>query len=326
MSAKTILSVVLVFIITLLGSIFAYDHGYIAFGSGKGEKPLAVPLPDFLAILQNKQVATLDLWQPSPEVVNNAGIQQPDIGATSAIMYDTVTNKILFEKNPTARLPMASLTKVMTAIIGLENKRSDDTYVVHASDIVGEDSMGLDAGEKVSLEELLYGVFLHSGNDAAETIASNYPSGRDAFIKAMNDKVQALGLTNTHFTNPTGLEGDGNQYTTATDLLVMTEYGLTHFPLFAKTAATVTYTISQTATHKEYDLENETNLLTSYPGVKGVKTGYTPEAGLCLITYLEYDGHRIIGVLLNSENRREDMKDLLDYSLKIQGITPPKHA
>jgi D-alanyl-D-alanine carboxypeptidase (penicillin-binding protein 5/6) len=214
----------------------------------------------------------------------------------------------------------------MTAIIALENKKKDDVYIVSADDLVGEDSMGLEVGEKLSLEELMYGMMLHSGNDAAEVLANNFPSGRAAFVKAMNNKAKALGLTDTNFTNPTGLEGDGNQYTTAYDLVVTSEYALSNFPLFAQAVSTFDYNIVQTTTHKAFYLENETNLLTSYPGVKGVKTGYTPEAGFCLVTYLDFGGHKIIGVILNSENRRDDMKELLDYSLKTLGVTPPHHG
>ena len=186
--------------------------------------------------------------------------------------------------------------------------------------------MGLDVGETLSLKELLYGLMLHSGNDAAETLAGNFKGGRSAFIKAMNDKTKSLGLTDTNFTNPTGLEGDGKQFTTSYDLVVMTRYALVNFPLFGEIVSTFDYTIPQTFTHKEYDLENETNLLTSYPGVKGVKTGYTPEAGLCLVTYLDYKGHKIIAVVLGSDDRRGEMIELLDYSLKSLGITPPAHG
>jgi D-alanyl-D-alanine carboxypeptidase (penicillin-binding protein 5/6) len=141
----------------------------------------------------------------------------------------------------------------------------------------------------------------------------------------MNDKVKALGLADTHYTNPSGLEGDGDQYTTAYDLFVITKYALENYPLLGQVVQTPFYNIPQTNTHRSYDLYNETNLLTSYPGVKGVKTGYTPEAGYCLITYLEYKDHKIIAVLLGSENRRQEMKDILDYSLTTEGITPPKH-
>ena len=220
---------------------------------------------------------------------------------------------------------MASLTKIMTAIVAIENRKEDDRYIVKESDLVGENSMGLSSGEVLTLEELLYGLILPSGNDAAEVLASSYPGGRNAFISAMNDKASSLGLTNTSFTNPTGLEGDGKQYSTAYDLLVITRFGLKNFPLFREVVSTVEKEILGNSYHKYFYLYNETNLLTSYPGVRGVKTGYTPEAGLCLVTYLDYEGHEILGVLLGSQNRRQEMKDLLDSSLKLQGVEPPLH-
>lgn len=283
------------------------------------------PLPSFLTLSRNSQVTTLDVWQPTGVLAAQSSVA-PAVSGKSAYVYDLATEEVLFAKNESTRLPMASLTKIMTAIIALEHKNANDAYNVQVRDLVGEDSMGLVTGETLSLEELLYGLILHSGNDAAEVLADNFPEGRNAFIHSMNLKAQALGLTNTHFTNPTGLEGDGQQYTTAEDLVVMTRYALTNFPIFDQVASTFDYYIPPTATHQAYSLENETNLLTSYPGVKGVKTGYTPEAGLCLVTYLEYGGHKIIAVLLGSDDRRGEMKELLDYSLKSIGITPPAHS
>lgn len=290
-----------------------------------GKTAPSSPIPDFLMLQKNSEVSTLFLWLPKI-FAEDSSLKKPSISASSALIYDLTSRKTLFAKNPKKKLPMASLTKIMTAIIALEHPKKNDQYTVPKQALVGEDSMGLSAGEVLSLKDLLYGLVLHSGNDAAETLADNYPLGRSAFIKAMNDKAKSLGLSDTHFTNPTGLEGDGDQYTTSYDLLVMTNYALTNFPLFAKVAATFDYTIPYSFAHKEYILQNETNLLTSYPGVKGVKTGYTPEAGLCLVTYLDYKGHKIIGVLLGSDNRREEMKDLLDYSLRLEGITPPPHS
>lgn len=279
------------------------------------------PLPDFLTYFKNAQVSTLNLWLPNLET--NA--ENFDVSAKSALAFDLTTDKILYTKNPNQRLPMASLTKIMTAIIALENKREDNSYTVLAQNLVGENVMGLSANEILTLEELLYGLMLSSGNDAAETISSNFPGGRSEFIKAMNQKVKALGLKDTNFTNPSGLEGDGSQYTTAYDLLVISKYAIMKFPQFTRISSTFNYAVEKTSTHKAYYLENETNLITSYPGVRGIKTGYTPQAGLCLATYLEYNGHKIIGIILNSSNRRQEMKDLLDYSLKLQGIKPPPH-
>lgn len=284
------------------------------------------PIPSQIELAENKQVTLLDLWRPFVDKAYGATSDSLTLTAHAALAYDLTTNQMLFEKNSHEHLPMASLTKIMTAIVALEHPKQDDRYIVRSENLVGEDSMGIQAGESFNLKELLYGLILKSGNDTAEVLASNYSEGRNAFVTAMNEKAKALGLMDTRFSNPSGLQGDGVQYTTAQDLLVMTKYALEEFPDFAEVSATVEHVIPANQYHQEYDLENETNLLTSYPGVKGVKTGYTPEAGLCLVTFLDYKGHRIIGILLNSENRREEMKDLLDYSLKSLSIAPPVHG
>lgn len=291
-----------------------------------GEVTVRTPLPSFLARTSNAQVTSLDVWEPVRNFFAEAMGGSLSLTAKSALSYDLTTNTPLLEIQPNTKLPMASLTKIMTAVVALEHPKKNNEYIVTKDALVGEDSMGLTEGEVLGLNDLLYGLFLHSGNDAAEVLAGNFPGGRDEFIRAMNQKAEALDLLDTHFTNPTGLEGDGNQYTTAYDLVKITRYALDTFPAFDQIVATVSYTIPAAQTHKEYDLENETNLLTSYPGVKGVKTGYTPEAGLCLVTYLEYGGHKIISVVLGSEDRRDDMKEILDYSLKKLHITPPHHS
>ncbi len=309
----------------ILISVFLGMLNLISSSSNNSTKFIS-PIPSFLTIGRNNQVTTLNLWLPQIVFAQMEKDKTPQIFAKAALVYDTTSGKTLFAKNESEKLPMASLTKIMTAIIALENGHKDDLYIVAKSDLVGEDSMGLSAGETLSMEELLYGLMLSSGNDAAEVLARNYSLGRDGFILAMNEKVKALGLSNTHFTNPTGLQGDGDQYTSASDLLVITNYAISNFPLFGKIVSTFDYTIPYTKDHKAFYLENQTNLLTSYPGVKGVKTGYTPEAELCLVTYLEYGGHKIIGVILGSQNRRDEMKKLLDYSLKSLGIPPPPHG
>lgn len=285
---------------------------------------ITAPLPSFLTRTENQQVLGVNLWTPSDSELKNLS-NKPEISAKSAIAYDLTKNKIIFEKNSKEKLPMASLTKIMTAIIALENKKENDQYYVSKNSLVGENSMGLTDGEVYTLDELLHGLMMVSGNDAAEALADNYPLGRENFIEAMNKKVKAFGLTDTNFTNPSGLEGDGNQYTTAYDLLVITKYALSNFPEFRDVVSTYEFHIPYSESHKELWLYNEINLLTSYPGVKGVKDGYTPEAGLCLVTYLDYQDRQIIGVILGSENRRDEMRSILDYSLKSSGINPPKH-
>ena len=311
--------ILLLVVFFLVGLFFTYNKIVSEVG-------LISPLPPSLTVLVNNQVSTLNLWTPIFEFfepLTNAQ-EKPVISAKSALVYDLIDQKVLYAKNPEEELPLASITKIMTAIVALESGKEDDEYMITSGYLVGENSMGLTEGEVISLKDLLYGLILPSGNDAAETLAGNFPGGREKFIEAMNNKAKSLGLKNTNFTNPSGLEGDGNQYTTAYDLLVITNYAM-KISLFREVVKTVNYHIPYSFEHKEFYLTNETNLLTSYPGVFGVKTGFTPEAGFCLVTYLDFKGHELIGVILGSENRREEMKELLDYSLKIQGITPPPH-
>lgn len=280
------------------------------------------PLPDSLNKNNNSQVSSLDFWLPAVLGFFTGDGDELQLSAKSVLVYDLKNNKPVFEKNPKERLPVASLTKLMTAMVAIDNKRSDDRYVVRPQSLVGENSIGLSAGEIMSLEELLYGVFMYSANDAAEVLADE-TLGRAEFVKTMNNKAKALGLTDTNFTNPTGLEGDGNQYSTATDLLVMSKYAIENYPQIRKAASTAEYYFPATADHYEYYLYSQLNLLTTYPGVKGLKDGYTPEAGWCLITYYKKGDQELIAIILGSENRRDEMRSLLDYSLIKLGITPP---
>lgn len=290
----------------------------------KSLESIVSPIPQILTTAFANQKEEGKFWKP--DIPESASVGKLPLSAKSALSYDVSTDKLLYAKDIDEKLPIASLTKIMTAVVALENMNLTDKIVIsQRAASIGEDSMGLSAGEKFSLDDLLYGLVLKSGNDAAEAIAQGNEFGRADFLHLMNKKAEDLGLTNTRFTNPTGLQGDGNQYSTAKELLVLTHYALEK-PEFAKVAATYEYDITKTPEHNAYTLYNETNLLTTYPGVKGVKTGYTDEAGLCLITYLEYKNHRIIAILLNSTNRRAEMAELLDFSLKSLGVTPPFHG
>lgn len=310
----------IVFIFILIG----YPIFNLAFFNNQNST-IESPLPTFLTKFFPSVLGGSAFWEPSNEIITSDE-KKPIITATAAISYDLTMDKFLYQKNLRKRLPVASLTKIMTAIAALKNGNVDDELAVgREAASIGENSMGLSEGETYTLEELLYGLILHSGNDAAETIARESKFGRENFIYLMNKEAEDLGLSDTRFTSPSGLEGDGKQYSTVYDLLVMTRYALEN-PIFAKVVSTVEYEIPYSSKHKYVYLFNETNLLTSYPGVKGVKTGYTPEAGLSLVTYLEYNGHRIIAILLNAENRRQEMKDLLDYSLQTLGVKPPPHS
>jgi len=182
--------------------------------------------------------------------------------------------------------------------------------------------MGLTPGERLTVRELLYGVFLNSGNDAAETLASAATS-RATFIADMNAKAARLGLRTTHFLNPTGLDASGH-YSSADDLAIATIYLESHYPGLVGVAATPAIAIAATATHKAYALVNLDKLLHTYPGTYGLKTGWTELALGCLITTSSRGGHRLLGVLLGAPNGTAyaQMPKVLDYGFELLGVLP----
>lgn len=323
---KSIGSFVFWFVIILF-AVSTVLTGISHFGDSKlkGASAILSPLPALLVNSFYKEADASEFWIPTIDK-EEEGVKDLKLSAKAVIAYDLTTDTLLYGKNINQRLPLASLTKIMTAVVVLENMELDEEILISKSAAeIGENAMGLTAGEQVSVEDLLYGLILHSGNDAAEALAQGSQFQREDFVHLMNKKAESLGLSNTRFTNPSGLEGDGLQYSTARDLLILTRLALLDDE-FVKVSSTVTHEIPHTHDHKYFFLNNQTNLLTTYPGVKGVKTGYTEEAGMCLVTYLEYKGHKIVAVLLNSENRRQEMKDLLDYSLHKLGVPPPPHT
>ena len=265
-------------------------------------------------LLKTNKVISLNQW--FPKEVLGVGIEVPEITAKAAFFVETKTGRVLFSKNPEQQLPIASLVKVMTALIALENRNLDEKlWVSSRASEMEPDKMFLQPGEELNLKELLYGIFLISGNDSAEVLAEATTGNRMEFINSMNDKAKQLGMKNSFFVNPTGLDEDiSNSFSSAYDLSLLTRYAIRKFPVLVDISKTEHITLPQTEDHQDYDMYSGINLLTTYPGVIGFKTGYTPEAGLTLITLVQKDGHEIVGVLLGSENRRDEAKELLDYS------------
>ncbi len=271
-------------------------------------------------LLSKEKVLAENLWFPSGIL----GVQtdEPSITANAALFIDSKTGQALFSKNSNSKLPIASLVKVMTALIALEHKGMDDQYEVSqkAADME-PDKMLLIAEEKLTLKELLYGIFLISANDAAEVLAEETTGNRKEFIELMNKKAKQLGMEDSYFVNPTGLDEDSNNsYSTAYDLAILTRYLIRHFPEVVEISETPHIYLPITQDHQDYDMYTGINLITTYPGVVGFKTGYTPEAGLTLITLAQKDGHEVIGVLLGSQSRRDEARELLDYSFKKLGL------
>lgn len=258
-----------------------------------------------------ESVLGVNQWRPSPvQVIDSA----PSITAKAVLFLDTHSGQAFFAKNPNQRLPVASLVKVMTVLIALESKNLNDTYIVSPRAAEMEpDKMLLIAGEKLTLKELLYGIFLISANDAAEVLVEGTTASREEFIKLMNSKALQLGMKNSFFVNPTGLDEDGqSSYSTAYDLAILTRYLIKHYPEVVDISSKYHIYLPMTENHQDYDMYSGINLLTTYPGAVGLKTGYTPEAGMTLITLARRGDREVLGVLLGSESRRDEAKSLLD--------------
>ena len=230
------------------------------------------------------------------------------VSASAAVLMDADSGRLLYAKNENKRLPMASTTKIMTCLLACECLDPDSVVTVpkETTGVEGS-SIYLEAGEKLTVRELLYGLMLRSGNDAANTLSYAVSGSTDGFVRLMNLKAKSLGLDDTHFANPSGLP-DNNHYTTARDLALLASYALKN-ELFASVVSQKSAVISD---GKRY-LSNRNKLLFTYRGMTGVKTGYTPEAGKCLVTSASRDGVCLVAVTLNDGNEWNDHASLLDY-------------
>lgn len=238
----------------------------------------------------------------------------PEISARAAIVIDAVTGQVLWGRNIHQRLPQASTTKMMTGIVALERGQLSDTVVVskRSSDITGS-SIYLEPGEKLTFEQLLYGVMLNSGNDASHAVAEYVSGSTDRFVDLMNDKAKSLGLQNTQYTNPHGLPADGH-YSSVYDMAMIARYALSN-PDFAKIATTKAFEAPGNGRIPRRVLVNHNKLLRYFPGAFGGKTGYTSVAGRCFVGSAKRDGRYVIEALLDAPKMWEDAEALLNYGL-----------
>lgn len=235
-----------------------------------------------------------------------------DISAKSAVLMDAASGRLLYEKNGFERLPMASTTKIMTALLVIENCGLGESVTVSptAASVEGS-SLWLEAGENLTVEQLLYGLMLKSGNDAAVALAEKTAGSEEAFVALMNARARELGLGNTGFKTPNGLDADGH-HTTACDLATLTRRAMQN-PVFKKIVSTKETSIPWAGRRWDRALKNHNKLLWSYDGCVGVKTGFTKKAGRCLVSAAEREGRTLICVTLNAPNDWDDHKRLLDY-------------
>ncbi|MBI2330104.1 D-alanyl-D-alanine carboxypeptidase [Candidatus Daviesbacteria bacterium] len=294
---------------------YFYSAGFILFGL-----LIATVIPflleftdDFLISLQipqnNAQVAGIQKYN-TPPISRN--LPMPTIGARAVLIKDLATGTILFEKDSNIPVPIASITKIMTALVASEYFKQNSVLTVGNSATVAGSRVGLARGEDLTFRSLLYGMLLNSGNDAAFTVGENYPGGVLGFVSAMNKKALSLGLKNTHFDNPAGFDSV-KHYSSAADLAEVTEEALKN-PQLSKIFATKETNIVSLDKKYTHQLLNLNKLLSDVKGVLGVKTGTTEEAKQNLVTLVKRDEHRVLLVLLGSNNRFSETTKLIDWT------------
>ena len=247
--------------------------------------------------------------------------KQPDIAihGQAAYLVDVDSRVVLWEKDPETQRAPASLTKLMTAIVAVDDAGSLDKMITvdPAATQIEPSLMGLTAGEQLTVRDLLYGLFLDSGNDAAEALARGIVP-RDRFIRQMNQKAKSIGMTNTHYVNPSGLDAAGHGMS-AHDIVHLAAYLDKYYPQLAQIAATKDITIPATATHKAFPMENLNRMLWTYPGATGLKTGLTDNAGGCWLTTATRNGRHLIVVVLNATGHSWiDAATLLNYGFSVR--------
>lgn len=238
------------------------------------------------------------------------GKGDPALSAASAVVMDADTGQVLFARNAHQPKPIASTTKIMTALVAIEcgNLYSTATVSPRAAGVEGS-SVYLRAGEKLTLEELIYGALMHSGNDACVAIAEHLAGREEVFVNFMNYKAHRLGARNTNFCNTNGLPHD-KHLSSAYDLALITRHALRN-PVFSRIVSTKTHTIA--GPKGKRFLSNTNKMLWSYQGADGVKTGTTNAAGKCLVSSASRDGRRLIAVVLHSDDRWGESIKLLNY-------------
>lgn len=261
----------------------------------------------------------LYIQPPTKLPANGKAVLPPELSAESGMVVDVDSAWIMWEKSMHQRYPIASLTKLMTALVAIDIYDLDDVLSVPEQAFEGS-VMGLETGEQVKVENLLWGLLLNSGNDAATVLAVNSPGGEKDFVAQMNQKARDMGLTSTSFTSPVGWD-DTDHYSTVADLAVLARYVLRQPLLMNIVNTSHTVVVSASVDEIEeslspkrwYHLRNTNPLLGEVLGVQGMKTGYTELAGECLITYVDRGGRELLVVLLGSEDREMETKELIEW-------------
>lgn len=260
---------------------------------------------------ENEEITQEDYVQ-----VINQTKDEPTLNSRIAVAYDRKSGEVIWGKDEHKRTAMASTTKIMTAIVTLENCDLTQTVTISKKSAgTGGSRLGLKADDKITMNDLLYGLMLKSGNDAAVAIAETVGGSVEGFAELMNEKAKELKLENTHYVTPHGLD-DPEHYTTAVELAKLADYALQN-ETFAKIVNTKNYTVTINGYPKSISNTNE--LLGYLEGVNGVKTGFTNNAGRCLVTSVNRNGFEIITVILQADTKKfrtADSIKLIEYIYK----------
>lgn len=301
-----------IYIVVLLVLVLTLTVYFIGFSNKKSGSVLGSSINNFYL---EKTVKIYQNPTKDPSSVD------PRIYADSVVLIDARTKYPLYEKNPEKPIPVASITKIMTAIVTLDKFDLGEVVEIKKdqTEVIGS-KVFLKEGEKITVENLLYCLLMNSGNDAAKTLAT-FKTPQGEFIKAMNEKAKELGLKSTEFKDPAGLDDTG--HSSARDIAILFSYGLSRDD-FTKIVSTSEKTVASVDGSEIHELKNSNRLTTGeipLDGIIGGKTGFTPDAGHTLVSAAEKDNNRIVGVVLNTLNSSvsasaEEMKKLLEWGFQ----------
>lgn len=286
-------AVVAVLILACMTVIVSGQENPLSKASGLLPQPSPTPVPRLVPVRQHQ-------------------VFEPTITSRAALVYDVGSNTVLYSRQPDLRLLPASTTKIMTALVALSEYDLDDIVEVQEAEEAIGNSVELVAGDRLRVMDVLKALLISSGNDAAVALALHHPRGYQYFVSRMNSKAEALGLTNSHFANVSGIES-ANHYMSAQDLMTLTRTAMEN-QLFMDIVGTTKTTIQTIDGNRVYTLENTNKLLDVVPGMEGVKTGWTGNAKECLVTQVRRDKATIITVVLGSDDRFGDSQQLIEWT------------
>ena len=290
------------FFIFLAGAIFSFSMPFL---SGLAQDSLRVfQVPENSADTLGIQKFILPPF--------NKGDVLPIVSAKAILVKDLSTDTALFEYNANLSLPIASTTKIMTALVASEYFKPNSVLVVGDGANISGARVGLTKGESLSFRALLYGLLLNSGNDAAYTIAENYPGGVDGFVTAMNQKAKLLNLVSSHFDNPAGFDSP-RHFSSASDLAMISQESLKDGNL-ARIFATKDTEVSSLDKKYNHRLVNLNKLLSQVTGVLGIKTGFTEAAKENLVTLVDRNGHKVLIIVLGSDDRFGESTKIIEWA------------